>query len=505
MRIRLLAVAMLLGWSLAGFADHDGRQHVIPLFVPADAPSTGAAGQQQGFLRIINHSNRAGTVEIYGYDDMGTMMGPATLSMEAMQTVHVNSGDVENGNEGKGLPGGIGDGAGDWHLVLASDNIDIEPLAYVRTRGDGLLISVHDMASAAGTMHRVPVFNPGDNANQRSTLRVVNMGDDTASVTITGVDDSGAPGEGSMSVTVPPHGATAISAADVEAMGLGDGAGKWSLAVMSDHPVHVMSLMDTPSGHLANLSAGQREYRAAAGLWHVAFDDGMGGDGYLILLSDSRLYAWLPEDGLTRIARGTYGSSADTIEGMGVVYESGKVELDGFTPVGGADDVTLTAMYRSGDWIEGEYTVAGESSRAFRGWAFTGFERGGATADIAGQWTPLDDDADLAANFNPQADGSFEGSLEVESPLSPDPLTCTFYGTLDPVNPAYNAFFTPTTVDCGLLVFGGEGNEDESEMFLSVMDAPDRPGAGTRAIVFSIQPREVNELAVGAVYQLMRE
>ena len=48
------------------------------------------------------------------------------------------------------------------------------------------------------------------------------------------------------------------------------------------------------------------------------------------------------------------------VSGEGVVYESGKQVLDGITPVGGADDVSLTAEFRSGDWISGNYTVAGE-------------------------------------------------------------------------------------------------------------------------------------------------
>ena len=367
MHLRLLAIAILLGWCHAAFSDEHGREHVIPLFVPNDAPSTGAAGQQQGFLRIINHSNRAGTLRIYGFDDMGNMMGPAMLSMEAMQTVHVNSGDLEDGNEGKGVSGKLGDGAGNWRLVISSDEIDVEPLAYVRTKGDGLLISVHDIVSGEGMVHRVPIFNPGDNTNQRSSLRVINLGDGMANLTITGVDDGGAPGVNSMTATVPVNGATSISAADAEDMGLGDGAGKWSLMVMSDQPIQVMSLMDTPSGHLANLSAGRQEYRGAAGLYEVSFEDGMGGDGIIVLLSDSRVYAWLPEtEDVTRILRGTYSSSGGMVDGEGVVYESGKLELSGFTPVGGAEDVSLTAMFRSGDWITGSYTV-GESPRNFHG------------------------------------------------------------------------------------------------------------------------------------------
>ena len=379
MRFRILAIAIFLAWSQAVYSDEHGREHIIPLFVPADAMATGAAGQQEGFLRIINHSNKAGMVQIYGVDDMGMMMGPAMLSMEAMQTAHVNSGDLENGNEGKGLSGMLGDGDGNWRLTISSDEIDVEPLAYVRTKEDGLLISVHDIVSEAGMMHRVPIFNPGSNTNQRSSLRVINLGDAEANIMISGVDDTGAAGGAIVSDTVPANGAKSISAADVEDMGLGDGMGKWWLTVAADQPIQVMSLMDTPSGHLANLSGAKREYRGAAGLYQVSFEDGMGGDGIIVLLSDSRLYAWLPEMGQNRIARGTYSSTAGMVDGDGVVYESGKIELDvrTLTPVGGTDDVTLTAEYRSGDWISGSYTVAGESPRAFHGWAFTGFERGG--------------------------------------------------------------------------------------------------------------------------------
>ena len=504
MHFRLLAIAVLLGWSTAGFSASEGREHIVPLFVPEDAMATGAAGQQQGFLRIINHSNRAGMVQIYGVDDMGMMMGPAMLSMEAMQTVHVNSGDLENGNEDKGfLSGMLGDGYGNWRLMISSNEIDVEPLAYVRTKGDGLLISVHDIASAAGMTHRVPIFNPGENSNQRSSLRLINLGDAEANVMISGIDDMGAAGDGSMSAMVPANGATSVSAADVEAMGLGDGAGKWSLMVSADQPIQVMSLMDTPSGHLANLSAAKREYRGAAGLYQVSFDDGMGGDGIIVLLPDSRLYAWLPEMGQNRIARGTYGSSGGMVTGEGVVYESGKIVLEGLTPVGGTDEVTLTAMFRSGDWIRGEYTVAGEDSRTFYGLAFTGFDRGGSAATIEGTWMPMGDEPDLPATFKPNADGSFEGSLDVESSLGA--LTCGFTGNLAAVNPAFNAFYAQTIIDCDLLVFGGEGKEDEAEMFLSVMDAPDMPGMGTRAIVFAILPREANEIGLGAVYELTRE
>ena len=35
---------------------------------------------------------------------------------------------------------------------------------------------------------------------------------------------------------------------------LGDGVGKWSLDVNADNPIHVLSLLESPTGHLTNLS-----------------------------------------------------------------------------------------------------------------------------------------------------------------------------------------------------------------------------------------------------------
>ena len=35
---------------------------------------------------------------------------------------------------------------------------------------------------------------------------------------------------------------------------IGDGQGKWELAVASDRPLMVMSLLSSPTGHLTNLS-----------------------------------------------------------------------------------------------------------------------------------------------------------------------------------------------------------------------------------------------------------
>ena len=241
----------LAGWSglvllaalLAGPSTAAAQGHVIPFFTPA-------GDVQQGFARIINHSHRAGTVRITGTDDEGASRGPVTLSLNARQTRHFNSDDLERGNPSKGLSGGLGDGQGYWRLRLESD-LALEVGAYIRT-ADGFLSSVHDVVPtvevAGETVHRVSIFNPGSNRNQVSWLRLANLTRNRVNVRIRGRDDAGraAPG-GEVALTLPPGGARQVSAQALEAGGaglsgrLGDGQGKWQLFVRADGAIEVGS------------------------------------------------------------------------------------------------------------------------------------------------------------------------------------------------------------------------------------------------------------------------
>ena len=232
------------------------RRHRVPLF-PA------ARGMRQGFVRVINRSNLPGEAVIEAVDDEGNRSGPARLEIPPLQTVHFNSNDLEAGNAAKGLSGGVGIGEGDWRLELTS-TLDLQVLSYVRT-ADGFLTSVHDLAPlATDGSHRVVFFNPGSNTRQVSKLRLINNGNRAASTTITGVDDEGS-NSGTVSVTVPAASALTFTAAELEAGGghlsgsLGDGAGKWRLRVSSNIPLAVMSLLESPTGHLANVSTGTED------------------------------------------------------------------------------------------------------------------------------------------------------------------------------------------------------------------------------------------------------
>ena len=245
-------VALGVGYAGTGAAN-SGLDHVVPMFPAA------SDGVRQGFVRIVNHSPRAGEVRVEAYDDDGTRFGPVTLDVDADATVHFNSGDLEDGNAAKGLAVGTGPGVGDWWLALSSD-LDIEVLSYIRTPGDGFLTSMHDVVPPdVDGDYRVAIFNPGSNVDQVSRLRLVNPGEQAAEVTITGIDDRGASPGGDVRVSVPA-GAARTFAADALESGaglegaLGDGTGKWALRVASDTPVLVMSLLQSPTGHLTNLS-----------------------------------------------------------------------------------------------------------------------------------------------------------------------------------------------------------------------------------------------------------
>ena len=226
-----------------------------------------ASNALQGFVRVVNTSGRAGTVTVRAVDDEGEEYAPVTLAIEAGAVRHFNSTDLERGNAAKGLTGATGAPTGPagtrrWRLEFESA-LGLRVLGYIRT-ADGFVTSMHDEVaqtrSEDGYRYEVVFFNPASNTNQVSRLRLVSRSDAEAAVTITGRDDAGRAGEESVRLTLPAGAARMLSAAELESGGdafegaLGDGRGKWRLTVESDQPLAVMSLLQSPTGHLTNLS-----------------------------------------------------------------------------------------------------------------------------------------------------------------------------------------------------------------------------------------------------------
>ena len=252
--------------GLASSRSGAGGVYRIPLFPPAaDAP------RRQGFARVINRSESGGEVSIDAYDDEGMHRGPLKLAIGAGETKHFNSGDLEDGNAGKGLTGATGSGEGNWRLELSSP-LDLQVLSYIRT-SDGFLTSMHDLvARTEAGQHRVAIFNPGKNTAQVSRLRVVNPGAERTEVRIEGVDDAGKSAGEAVVFALEGGASRTLSARDLESGsgdgvsgGLGTGKGKWQLVVSADEPIEVLNTLSTPTGHLTNLST-------APG--HAGFDAG---------------------------------------------------------------------------------------------------------------------------------------------------------------------------------------------------------------------------------------
>ena len=249
----VVAVAAIGLYAIASAAQEPKQAQALP-FIPSASDTL----DREGFMRVINHSTEAGEVRIDAIDDDGESYGPIMLSVGAGEAVHFTSNDLENGNAEKGLSDGVGQGEGDWRLTFSSE-LDIEVLSYVRT-AEGFFTSMHDTAPSEGGVHRIVFINPGSNSRQASRLRLINPGEEAATVSISGVDDQGDSPESEVTTTIPAGAARTYTAAGLESGGeglegaLGDGTGKWRLTVESSQPLVAMSLLTDPMGYLTNLS-----------------------------------------------------------------------------------------------------------------------------------------------------------------------------------------------------------------------------------------------------------
>ena len=242
----------------------EGRE-VLVIHTGDDVPFLPIAddAQRQGFVRIVNKTPGGGSLRvwIHAVDDTGDSRGASSMYLRPVQSAHFNSGDLEVGNADKGNLEGVGAGEGGWRLELYpnSQELDMEISTYMRT-SDGFLTAMNALAPETAAGYRIAFFNPGSNTDQVSTLRLANPGYGTANVTIRGVDDLGVASTGSVEVTMAAGEAEMLTVQQLESGdgvegALGDGTGKWRLEVTTDAPLQAMSMLETPTGHLTNLSS----------------------------------------------------------------------------------------------------------------------------------------------------------------------------------------------------------------------------------------------------------
>lgn len=220
---------------------------------------------QQTFIRIVNTSNNAGTVTISGIDDAGNdaANGSVQFQLDAFSAKQINASDLENGNMNKGLMGSLGDGAGRWQLTVSS-SLSLQVMNMIRT-ADGFVTNLsRTTPKSSPSRNQILVFNPASNVKQSSFLRIVNTSDQAGNMTISGIDDAGNPAPGGdVLISIAARSALEVSAIDLElgkleagvTGALGKGFGKWRLSVSSDLDLQIMSLLQTPTGFLTNLSS----------------------------------------------------------------------------------------------------------------------------------------------------------------------------------------------------------------------------------------------------------
>ena len=243
----------------------------VPLFPAADSSA-------RGFVRVINHSTDAGAVSIEAVDEAGERRAPVAVAIGANEALHFNAEDLEQGSSAKGLRG-VGEGVGDWRLVLRSE-LDIEVLSYART-ADGFVTSLHDLAAEADGTSVIPTVNPGSNRRQVSRLRLVNPAARDTAAEVEMRDDAGE--EFWSRISIPSGRTLDLTSAEVESgyqwqdrdldgyydrgdgrdfAEVDDGAGKWRLTVHAPGQ-RVMSLVRSPTGHLTNISTGTAAFASS--------------------------------------------------------------------------------------------------------------------------------------------------------------------------------------------------------------------------------------------------
>ena len=301
-------------------------------------PASGAPGDPQGVLRIVNDTAEAVSVRVFAIADDGTRSGPATIALGATSAAEFDATELQSANAAKGLSGGFGSISGDVRLTIDSE-APIVPLAFVRA-SDGTLSAMHDTVRAASAAegeyrYEVPMLNPSTAVAQESRLRLINAGDTPATVTIEGRDDGAVATGETVRLTLPSGGARTLTAQQLEAGGtgltgqLGSGIGRWRLTVSSDQALRVANIAESSTGHWNNLSTTAVRGAAAADL--AGFNERFVSESAVLETTAGRS-SFMPTENGRFSETQQAGGMAATYEGgydyVGLGSDAGRLTLD---------------------------------------------------------------------------------------------------------------------------------------------------------------------------------
>jgi hypothetical protein len=226
----------------------------------------------ESVLRLVNRTAETNAVTVNARDSIGELApgGEISAVLGPYQAINVNTSDLIAGNPDKGIIG---------YLALDPQPHTIEVRAERNLAVQGLL------RSATGVLSNVSAVAPGaandDNADRllatvnpvgdgpASTVRIVSLTDSDEILLLSGIDDIGERAN-AQPLELESRGTAMLDALDLEqtssdprlrpviAGPFGDGEGRWQVTVSatsSTSHVEAQSLVATPDGSLANLSA----------------------------------------------------------------------------------------------------------------------------------------------------------------------------------------------------------------------------------------------------------
>lgn len=256
--------------DMAPFAKSESPSALLIPYIPRPGQAN------QGFFSFENYGDAEAIVSLRLYDEHGTEVSLASVSLPAGITRWLNSTDLAHGNTGKGVsvtPRGTARGSSLWARVQPnSDRVLV--LAYVRS-SSGFVTAMSRTAAAWQRESNnqwlavLPFFNPGANKSQSSMLRLINPTGQPRAVRVDAWDNIGDRGRSTVRCTLPTYGVISLKVAALEAGpnhpdcttdGWGDGTGKWWVqvedTVLRDDPLIAMALLhSTGTGLVTNVSA----------------------------------------------------------------------------------------------------------------------------------------------------------------------------------------------------------------------------------------------------------
>ena len=227
----------------------------LPLFLPP-----GAVENTYTFARIINFSNRSGTISLTVFKDDGSELGIRSLNLGAGETVSFDSETLINGSTSLNWEALSGAGQSFLRLKINPSGLDILPKVY--SRGIVGIPGLHESKAIdlktigshpENHPYLIPIttFNPASNTVNKSELRLVNPGSEGVSIKIKEIKDRNGQSPGTEEVTfVLPAGQSKVLTAQQLEEGdnsitgnFGDGEEKWRFSIYSSSPIQAMNLM----------------------------------------------------------------------------------------------------------------------------------------------------------------------------------------------------------------------------------------------------------------------